>query len=55
MIAWAVRFGKGLTALFLEYPRAIQYAAHSHGVLIELHDDPEPEVKPEPEKPDEPE
>lgn len=46
--AWAVEFGKDCRALILEEPRAIQYAANSHGTIkplyerIELPDDPAP-------------
>lgn len=34
--AYIVDFGKDMHAVFLEQPRAIQYAAHSHGVMRPL-------------------
>lgn len=46
--AWAVEFGKDLHhALFNERPRAEQYAADSHWVLVPLYDLRElPQAKP---------
>jgi hypothetical protein len=39
-VAWRVDFGKGLRALFLDYARAAQFAASTHGVLVPLYEHP---------------
>lgn len=36
--AWAVEFGKGYRALILDEPKAIDYAARSHGVVKALYE-----------------
>ncbi len=46
MIAWAVKFGRGLVALFIDHGRAVQYAAHSHGIIVELHGEESPTAPP---------
>lgn len=34
--AWLVIASTGFRAVFLDYARAIQYAAHTHGEIMEL-------------------
>jgi hypothetical protein len=34
--AWAVEFGKGLVALFIDRAKAERYAAVSHGLIVPL-------------------
>ena len=52
--AWAVEFGNDCRALILEEPRAIQYAASSHGIIkplyerVEIPEEPTDEVHPVP-------
>ena len=36
--AWAVEFGNDCRALILEEPRALQYAASSHGIIKPLYE-----------------
>lgn len=36
--AWAVEFGKDLRTLILEEPRALKYAADSHGIVKQLYE-----------------
>ena len=36
--AWAVEYGQGLRALFLDHARAEQFAANTHGVLKPLYE-----------------
>ena len=56
MIAWAVKFGRGLVALFLDHARAEKYAADSHGIIVELtgeeqpNEPPAPDADPEPDR-----
>jgi hypothetical protein len=38
--AYAVEYGKGLRALFMDYARAAKFAVQSHGVIKPLYERP---------------
>jgi hypothetical protein len=38
VFAWAVEVPGGFVALFLEHPRAVEYASRCHGVVVPLFD-----------------